>query len=46
MRRRRELDVHALAERDTRYAMHELRRILILATMVVVTLVVLAIVLR
>lgn len=46
VRKRRELDVHALAERDTRYAMHELRRILILTTMVVVALVVMAIVLR
>jgi hypothetical protein len=44
--RRRELDVNALAERDTRYAMHELRRIAILATLVVITLVVLGIVLR
>lgn len=46
VRRRRELDVDALAERDTRYAMHELRRILVLATIVVVTLIVLGIVLR
>lgn len=46
VRKRRELDVHALAERDTRYALHELRRILILAALVVVALVVLAIVLR
>jgi hypothetical protein len=46
VRRRRELDVDALAERDTAYAFHELRRILILATIVVVTLIVLGIVLR
>jgi hypothetical protein len=46
IRRRRELDVDALAERDTRYAYHELRRILILTTMVIVTLIVLGIVLR
>lgn len=46
VRKRRDVDVHALAERDTRYAMHELRRILIFATMVVVTLIVLGIVLR
>lgn len=46
IRRRRELDVDALAERDTRYAIHELRRILILATMVIVTLIVLGVVLR
>jgi hypothetical protein len=46
VRRRRELDVDALAERDSRYAMHELRRILILASIIVVTLIVLGIVLR
>jgi hypothetical protein len=46
IRRRRELDVDALAERDTRYAYHELRRILILTSMVIVTLIVLGIVLR
>ena len=44
--RRRELDVDALAERDSRYAVHELRRILILATLVFVTLIVLGVVLR
>ena len=46
VRKRREFDVRALAIRDTNYAMHELRRIAILATMVVVTLVVLTFVLR
>jgi hypothetical protein len=46
VRKRREFDVKALAIRDTKYAMHELRRIAILATMVVVTLVVLTFVLR
>jgi len=46
VRKRRDVDVHALAVRDTKYALHELRRIAILATMVVVTLVVLGIVLR
>jgi hypothetical protein len=46
VRKRRELDVDALAERDTRYALHELRRILILTALVVGTLIVLAIVLR
>jgi hypothetical protein len=46
IRRRREFDVDALAERDTRYAYHELRRILILTSMVIVTLIVLGIVLR
>ena len=46
VRKRRELDVDALAERDTRYAIHELRRILILTTLVIATLIVLAFVLR
>jgi hypothetical protein len=46
VRKRRELDLHALAVNDTRYAMHELRRIAVLATMVVVTLIVLGVVLR
>jgi hypothetical protein len=46
VRKRRELDLGALARRDTEYAIHELRRIAILATMVIVTLVVLGIVLR
>jgi hypothetical protein len=46
VRRRREVDLHALAVADTRYALHELRRIAILAAMVVITLVVLGIVLR
>jgi hypothetical protein len=46
MRKRREVDLEALAVADTKYALHELRRIAILATMVVVTLIVLGIVLR
>ena len=46
VRRRREVDLQALAVADTRYAKHELRRIAILAVMVVATLVVLGIVLR
>ena len=46
VRKRREFDVQSLAVRDTQYAIHELRRIAILATMVVVTLIVLGIVLR
>jgi len=46
VRKRREFDIQALARRDTSYALHELRRIAILATMVVVTLIVLGIVLR
>lgn len=46
VRKRREFDVQALAVRDTAYALHELRRIFILALMVVITLVVLWFVLR
>jgi hypothetical protein len=44
--RRRGVDVPALLRADTEYAVHELRRIFILAVMVVATLVVLTIVLR
>ena len=46
VRKRREVDVQSLAVRDTQYAMHELRRIAILAAMIVVTLIVLGFVLR
>ncbi len=46
VRTRRQIDLHALAEADSRYAMHELRRIAVLAVMVVATLIVLAVVLR
>jgi hypothetical protein len=46
VRKRREFDVQALAIRDTKYAIHELRRIAVLASMVVITLIVLALVLR
>ena len=46
MRKRREVDLEALAQADTQYALHELRRIAILATMVVVTLIVLGVILR
>jgi hypothetical protein len=46
VRKRRDFDLNSLAERDTRYAMHELRRIFVLATIVIVTLIVLGIVLR
>jgi hypothetical protein len=46
VRKRREVDLDELARRDSSYAMHELRRIAILTAMVVLTLVVLAIVLR
>lgn len=46
VRKRREFDIHALAVRDTQYALHELRRIAVLATLVIVTLIVLGFVLR
>jgi hypothetical protein len=46
VRRRRDVDLQALARADTRYAFHELRRIAILTTLIIITLVVLAIVLR
>jgi hypothetical protein len=46
VRKRREFDVQALAVRDTQYAIHELRRIAVLATMVIITLIVLWVVLR
>jgi len=46
VRKRGELDLHELAVADTRYAIHELRRIAIFAALVITTIVVLAIVLR
>ncbi|HEX5480319.1 MAG TPA: hypothetical protein VFY79_11440 [Dehalococcoidia bacterium] len=46
VRKRREFDVDALAVRDSKYAMHEIRRIGTLAVMVIVTLIVLSLVLR
>jgi hypothetical protein len=46
VRKRSDVDLDALARRDTSYAVHELRRIAILTIMVVVALVVLTIVLR
>jgi hypothetical protein len=46
VRKRREFDIEALAVRDTQYAIHELRRIAVLATMVIITLIVLWVVLR
>ena len=46
VRKRREFDVEALALRDSKYAMHEIRRIATLAVMVIITLVVLSLVLR
>ena len=46
IRKRREFDVQALGVRDTRYAIHELRRIAVLASGVVVTLITLTYFLR
>jgi hypothetical protein len=46
VRKRREFDVHALAIRDTQYAIHEVRRIFILASAVIITLIVLGLTLR
>jgi hypothetical protein len=46
MRKRREIDLEALAKADTTYALHEMRRIAVLTAMVLVTLIVLGIVLR
>lgn len=46
IRKRREVDLHALARRDSQYAIHELRRIFILTAMVVTTLIVLGFILR
>jgi hypothetical protein len=46
VQKRRAVDVEALARADTSYAIHELRRIAILAVAVIITLVVLGIVLR
>jgi hypothetical protein len=46
VRKRREVDIALLQRRDSDYALHELRRIFVLAAMVVITLVVLTIVLR
>ena len=46
VRKRGDLDLHALAVSDSKYALHELRRIVVLAAMVVATLIVLAMVLR
>lgn len=46
VRKRREFDIEGLAQRDTAYAYHELRRIAVLAALVVITLIVLAVVMR
>ncbi len=46
VRKRSDVDLQALATRDTSYALHELRRIGVLAVMVVTTLIVLGIVMR
>jgi hypothetical protein len=46
VRKRGAVDLRALAERDTKYAFHELRRIAFLSIMVIATLVVLWVMLR
>lgn len=46
VRKRRDVDLEALAVSDTKRAIHEVRRIAVLATMVIATLIVLAIVMR
>jgi hypothetical protein len=46
VRKRREVDVDELARADTRYALHELRRICILAALIIISLIVAAFVLR
>ncbi len=46
VRKRREVDLDAVAKRDSDYAMHELRRIAILTALVVVALVILTLTLR
>jgi hypothetical protein len=46
VRKRREVNIQALQRRDSDYAIHEFRRIAVLAVMVVITLVVLTFVLR
>lgn len=46
VRKRREVDIQAVAKRDSDYAKHELRRIAILTTLVVVALIVLTLTLR
>jgi len=45
VKKQRDFDVHGLAVRDSRYAIHELRRIAIVSAIIVGTLIVLAIVL-
>ncbi len=46
VRKRREVNIEALQRRDSDYAIHEFRRIAVLAVMVVATLVILTFVLR
>lgn len=46
VRKRREVDLDAVAKRDSSYAMHELRRIAILTAIVIVALVILTLTLR
>ncbi|HXK34548.1 MAG TPA: hypothetical protein VNM91_11110, partial [Dehalococcoidia bacterium] len=46
VRKRRDVDVVELLRRDSAYALHELRRIAILAAILITTLIVLGVVLR
>lgn len=46
VRKRREVDLDAVARRDSNYAMHELRRIAILTAIVIAVLVILTLTLR
>ena len=46
VRKRREVDLDAVAKRDSRYAVHELRRIAILTAIVIVALIILTLTLR
>jgi hypothetical protein len=46
VRKKRDLDPRELAERDTKYALHELRRIAVLAVLIIATLIVLGVVMR
>lgn len=46
VRKRREVDVTELLRRDSAYALHELRRIAILAALLITTLIVMGVVLR
>jgi hypothetical protein len=46
VRKRRDVDVAELLRRDSAYALHELRRIAVLAAILITTLIVLGVVLR